>query len=80
MNQITANNDKELELNERLLKALATSPETKDAAIEVINENGLITLTGEVDSPATRQAIRQIVGNEPGVISVINNIRVTPSN
>lgn len=68
--------NRELELNDRLLKALAVSPQTKDAVIEIINENGFITLTGEVDTPETRQAIRQVVANEPGVISVINNLKI----
>jgi osmotically-inducible protein OsmY len=76
MNQITINNEKEMDLNDRLLKALAASPQTKDAAIEVVNENGLITLVGEVDSRETRQAVEQTVANEPGVISVINNLKV----
>ncbi|MAU00117.1 MAG: hypothetical protein CL608_23500 [Anaerolineaceae bacterium] len=77
MNQITVNNENELDLNDRLLKALAASPQTQDAVIEIINENGLITLTGEVDTPETRQAIRQIVSNQPGVISVVNNLKIT---
>ena len=76
MNQITINNEKEMDLNDRLLKALAASPQTKEAAIEVINENGLITLVGEVDSRETRQAVEQTIANEPGVISVINNLKV----
>jgi osmotically-inducible protein OsmY len=69
-----------MELNDRLLRALAASPQTRDAAIEVINENGLITLVGEVDSSEIRQAIRQVVANEPGVISVVNNLRITAKN
>lgn len=77
MNQITVSNENEMNLNNRLLKALAASPQTKDAVIELINENGLITLSGEVDTPETRQAIRQIVANEPGVISVFNNLKIT---
>jgi osmotically-inducible protein OsmY len=76
MNQITANSEQELDLNDRLLKALAASPQTRDAVIELINENGFITLSGEVDNPETRQTVRQIVANEPGVISVVNNLKV----
>lgn len=77
MNQITVKNENELDLNDRLLKALAASPQTRDAVIEIINENGLITLAGEVDTPETRQAIRQTVSNQPGVISVVNNLKIT---
>jgi osmotically-inducible protein OsmY len=80
MNQMTMKNEHEMELNDRLLRALAASPQTRDAAIEVINENGLITLVGEVDSSEIRQAIRQVVANEPGVISVVNNLRITAKN
>lgn len=76
MNQVTANSEREMALNDRLLKALAASPQTSEAAIEVINENGFITLTGEVDTPETRQAVREIVANEPGVISVVNNLKI----
>lgn len=76
MNQVTKLNEKEMDLNDRLLKALAASPQTKEAIVEVVNENGFVTLIGEVDTPETRQAIRQIVANEPGVISVVNNIKI----
>jgi osmotically-inducible protein OsmY len=77
MNQVTINNEKEMNLNERLLKALAASPHTNEAVIEVVNENGLITLIGEVNSPETRQAVEQVVANEPDVITVINNLKIT---
>ena len=76
MNQVTKSNEKEMDLNDRLLKALAASPQTKEAIVEVVNENGFVTLIGEVDTPETRQAIRQIVANEPDVISVVNNIKI----
>ena len=75
MNEMTINND--MEFNLRLLKVLATHPETRTAVIEVVNQNGLITLIGEVDSQEARQTAKKIIANQPGVISVINNLKVT---
>lgn len=76
MNQVTINNEKARDLNERMLKALSNNPKTSEAAIEVVNENGMITLMGEVEDAETRQTAEQLVKNESGVLSVANNLKV----
>lgn len=74
MNQITM--EEKEDLNIRLLKALAAHPVTNTAIIELINENGVITIIGEVDNLEVRQAVREVVENQPGVLSVVNNLKV----
>jgi osmotically-inducible protein OsmY/uncharacterized protein YrrD len=58
--------------------ALASDPRTSLAVIEVIDEQGTITLKGQVDSPEIREAAEEIVGEQPGVVSVINALQVSP--
>ena len=48
----------------------------KDAAIEVLDNNGVITLTGTVDDAETRDRAGEIVGKHAGVISVTNDLVV----
>jgi len=58
--------------------ALSGDPRTELAAIEVISEHGLITLSGEVDSTAIRTAAEQIAARQQGVIQAINGLEVKP--
>ncbi len=51
-----------------------------DTAIEVINESGIITLTGEVDSQEKREAAAEIAASYPDVISVTNSLKVVNPN
>ena len=60
----------------RVARALDEDPRTADAAIEVIFERGIITLTGTVDSPQTRAAAKAIAAAEPGVVSVVNSLKL----
>jgi osmotically-inducible protein OsmY len=60
----------------RITDALQNDPRTDEAAIEVINDRGVITLAGEVDSRETREAAAEIARAQPGIISVVNTIRV----
>jgi uncharacterized protein YrrD len=63
-------------LSRRIETVLAGDPRTKDAVIDVIDEGGLITLAGEVNSGQTRTAVAELVSKQPGVVSVVNNLRV----
>jgi hypothetical protein len=58
--------------------ALSNDHRTELAAIEVISEQCLITLKGQVDSTAIRTAAEQIAARQQGVISVINALEVKP--
>jgi uncharacterized protein YrrD len=60
----------------RVITALFNDPRTKLAVIEVIDEQGMITLRGRVDSPEIREAAEEIASEQPGVVGVINALRV----
>ena len=60
----------------RVTTALFNDPRTKLAVIEVIDEQGMITLREQVDSPEVREAAEEIASEQPGVVGVINALRV----
>jgi osmotically-inducible protein OsmY len=64
------------ELTIRLSEKLERDKRTGDSQIEVINESGVITLTGNADSHAARDAAFEIANSEPGIVSVFNDIIV----
>ena len=49
---------------------------TKDDAIEVICLGGQVTLSGKVRKPATKTVAEQIARAVPGVVVVVNELRV----
>lgn len=59
-------------LNEKLVQ----SKHTADSQIEVIDNNGVVTLSGTASSNKARAAAAQIVMNQPGVVSIINDVEV----
>jgi osmotically-inducible protein OsmY len=66
----------ETELATAVTNALMADKRTKDEVIEVINERGLITLTGRVESRKSLEAAQEIAATQPGVISVVNSLKV----
>jgi osmotically-inducible protein OsmY len=63
-------------LRERVQKALTDDPRTREAAIEILNENGVITLSGIVPHNKTSEAAETIVRDVDGVVSVVNGIQI----
>jgi osmotically-inducible protein OsmY len=63
-------------LQQKVQKALMDDPRTKEAAIEVLNENGIVTLAGIVSSSQTSEAAESIVKDIDGVVSVVSEIQV----
>ena len=63
-------------LRESVQKALTDDPRTREAAIEILNENGIITLSGMVPHNKTSEAAESIVKEVDGVVSVVNEIQV----
>ena len=63
-------------LRERVQKALTDDPRTREAALEILNENGVITLSGIVPHNKTSEAAESIVKEVDGVVSVVNEIQV----
>jgi osmotically-inducible protein OsmY len=63
-------------LAEQLYALLRNDPRTEDALIDVIDENGIVTLMGEVDSETTKQAASEIVKGHPDVVAAFNKLVV----
>lgn len=64
------------ELAHRVSAALQDDPRTEDAAIDVIDESGVITLTGTPTSDDVYQAAEEITRQLEGVIEVVNELQV----
>ena len=64
-------------LAEQLYALLRNDPRTEDALIDVIDENGIVTLMGEVDSDKTKQAASEIVKGHPDVVAAFNKLVIT---
>lgn len=56
--------------------ALAADPRTEHAVIEVIEDRGVVTLQGQVESLAARNAAAEIAGQQPGVTTVFNELMI----
>jgi osmotically-inducible protein OsmY len=63
-------------IREKVEDALSGDPRTQDAAIEVLNENGVVTLGGTVPERETSTAAESIAEQVDGVVSVVNEIQV----
>lgn len=64
------------DLQHQVQTALMEDPDLSNYGIEVLNSNGVITLTGTVRSTEDRERAEVIVRNLGGVTSVINEIDV----
>lgn len=65
-----------LEQASRVEEALAESPRTEDLIMDVVYENGIVTLTGTVPSHDAREAAEQVARQQEGVIEVVNDLAV----
>ena len=63
-------------IRERVTEALVDDPRTADAAIEVIDDQGVVTLDGVVASNEVRKAAEQVARQQESVINVINDLEV----
>jgi len=54
--------------------ALMHDDRTHDATVDVISNQGIVTLLGEVDSTEIAQAAEDVASKLDGVIKVINNL------
>jgi hypothetical protein len=66
----------DLALRAIVADALSKNPSTEKALIEVVNEQGIVTLIGTVENVNVRQAAETIAMHQPGVISVVNSLKV----
>ena len=63
-------------LQRQVQDALAEINEMRGARIDVLDSNGVVTLTGIVPNVETRERAEAIVRKMDGVISVINELNV----
>ena len=63
-------------LVQRVRAALQNDSRTHDAAVDVVEEGGSITLTGTVATENGRQAAGEIARKQEGVIQVINELQI----
>lgn len=63
-------------LAERISEELETDQRTADAAISVVDDNGLITLKGRVETYDVRDAAEAITASTEGVVEVVNDLEV----
>ena len=59
---------------DRVATALRTHPVTANAVIEVINQGGLVTLTGVVPNEKTRQTAEKVAAQQDNVVKVVNDL------
>ena len=64
------------DLQTRVQRALMDDSRTKDYAVEVLDHNGVIILTGAVPSREASTAIEMVAREVDGVVSVINETDV----
>lgn len=63
-------------LAKEITKALMKDERTRDSIIEVIDENGVITLTGTATSREAADHAQNIARRQPNVISVSSDLHV----
>ena len=64
------------DLQHEVQEALAEINEMRDARIDVLDNNGIITLTGTVPNVEARERAESIVRGLSGVMSVINQLDI----
>lgn len=57
---------------------IAADPDTKDSQVNVTAQQGKVTLTGQVKTPAAQQKVEQIAKDEPGETGVDDQTAVQP--
>jgi len=67
------------QIQEDIQSKVAANPETQDSAVNVVSQQGKVTVTGKVKKPAASKAIDQIAKAEPGVTSVDDETTVAPA-
>jgi osmotically-inducible protein OsmY len=64
------------DLQHQVQEALAEINEMRDAQIDVLDSNGVITLRGMVPTVAAREKAEEIVRGMDGVVTVVNELDV----
>jgi len=73
-------NETRTDLQTRVQRALMDDSRTKDYAVEVMDNNGIIILRGAVPSREASTAVEMVAKEVEGVVSVINETDVITYN
>jgi osmotically-inducible protein OsmY len=65
-------------LENRLDELVDNDPNLKDDGISFDANNGVVTITGDVDTTAERDRVGDIARSQPGVKDVVNSLEVKP--
>jgi osmotically-inducible protein OsmY len=60
----------------QISEALSRDPRTQNAVIDVGYNQGVVILTGTVKSREMLMAAEKIAQSQPGVVSVVNELRI----
>jgi osmotically-inducible protein OsmY len=61
---------------QQIEQSLMADERTRDANIEVVNQRGVVTLSGKVESESIASAAEEIAQNQSGVIKVVNSLMI----
>jgi osmotically-inducible protein OsmY len=64
------------DLKELVYEAILITDTMSQAVIEIIEEQGIITLKGTVESEQDKLAAEDLVRQQEGVVDVINNLHI----
>jgi osmotically-inducible protein OsmY len=64
-------------VTKQISDALYEDPRTRKAIIDVSCNQGIVVLSGMVNSRAVIQAAEEIARSQPGVISVVNELKIS---
>jgi osmotically-inducible protein OsmY len=70
--------DTDVAIQTRVVYALLSDPRTVVSIIRVTTEQGVVTLKGNVDDAEVRDAAEEVAAQQPGVISVVNELDIAP--
>lgn len=70
--------DETLAIVDEIYDALAEDPRTSSSVIEVVYDQGVVTLSGEVESTHAHLAAEQIAHRHPRVVAVVNALEIHP--
>jgi len=68
--------DIDTQIRERIMSALKEDTRTAEASVEVVNQQGVVTLKGTVETEKTRQAAVEIASEPSEVFTVIDELAV----
>lgn len=67
------------ELHQKVQEAIAQDPQTREYGIDILEQNGVITLKGTVPTREVSETAESLAREIFGVRGVINELEVSPS-